>query len=130
MSTIPKPFALVYISGPITGFEEGNFASFKQMEDKLKSLGCGVINPHRLFTCDEVANFCWDDFMRRCIKYMMDADLLVTLDEWYNSKGATMEVHVARSLNIPVANHIRLEYQLNILKQQNLLLEQAKETIS
>lgn len=130
MSKIPKPLAMVYISGPITGFEEGNFSAFKQMEDRLKELECGIINPHRLFTTDEVQNFQWEDFMKRCIKHMMDADLVVTLDEWHNSKGATMEVHIAHSLGIKVTHHSRLEFNLDEIKNQNRLLDEAKKQIA
>ena len=116
----PK-YRRVYISGPITGILNYNIAEFKKYEEKFKNLNFEVVNPHELFTKEEVdgINKSLEDkvisfeehhafFMRRDIKEMMDCDFIAVLNGWEKSKGANIEVYVARNLNIPVIDAVTL----------------------
>ncbi|MUT66026.1 DUF4406 domain-containing protein [Paenibacillus sp. NEAU-GSW1] len=89
---------VVYISGPMTGYEELNFPAFFEAEEKLLSLGYKVINPARI----EQPNKDWASCMKRDIAEMMAADTVVTLSGWEKSKGATIEVELANNLEIQV----------------------------
>ena len=95
----------IYISGPITNVEGGNHQAFAAATDLLNELGYAAINPHRVFEGIDTSGYEWEDYMRGCIIAMMQANEVVTLDGWELSKGAVIEVDLARKLNIPV-NHI------------------------
>ncbi len=116
----PK-YRRVYISGPITGLQNENISEFKKYEDKFKNLNFEVVNPHSLFTKDEIdeinrkleyKEITFEEyhsfFMRRDVKEMMDCDIIAVLNGWEKSKGANIEVYIARNLNIPVIDAVTL----------------------
>jgi hypothetical protein len=100
----------VYIAGPMTGYEEFNFPQFFQAERELIALGHTPLNPAwnnglNLQEAVENANYdgrSWQDYMRKDLNFLSQADALCVLDGWKNSKGARLEVHIARQLDIPV----------------------------
>lgn len=77
------------------GLNKDNFLVATKM---LRSKGFIVINPHEI--CDGIPASEWEQCMRVCIKRMMDADMLIMLDGWENSKGAVVEAYIANRLNI------------------------------
>lgn len=89
----------IYISGPMTGYPDYNFPAFMEAEDKLRSLGYGVINPARI---EHKNKECWVTCMRQAITEMMQADAVATLPGWKRSRGAQIEVELAIRLTIPV----------------------------
>jgi hypothetical protein len=97
----------IYISGPITNVEGGNQQAFGAATDLLNELGYAAINPHNIFTTIDTTGFTWEDYMRGCIIAMMQANEVVTLDGWEQSKGAVIEVDLARKLSIPVTHIIK-----------------------
>jgi hypothetical protein len=76
-----------------------NFPAFHDAANKLRALGCGVLNPAD-FGADE--NESWADCLKRDLAILVHADVVVTLPGWQNSKGARLETHVAAELGIPV----------------------------
>lgn len=117
-----KKYKKVYISGPMTGIENLNKFEFKKYEEKFKNLNFEVINPHNLFSKDEVKLM--DDllkekkitfeehhsfFMKRDIKEMMNCDFLTVLNGWEKSKGANIEVYIARNLKMPIVDSVTLK---------------------
>lgn len=101
---------LTYISGPITGVEgfKDNFEHFEQL---LRSKGFKPFNPCKLGTSDLEK---WEDYMRRDIVALMECKNLFIMPGWGKSKGAKVEVQLARDLNIPMftvtfVNHLKAE---------------------
>ena len=88
-----------YISGAMSGIEEHNYPTFFNAEKQLHKLGYEAINPARL---GFVKGWEWGDYMKRDIVSMMDADGLVLLKGWENSKGANLEVDIALRLEMKV----------------------------
>lgn len=87
----------LYLSGPITGIA-GYRENFKQVEDYLLSQGYDIINPAELDLGEDVNH---EAYMRRDVKLLMDAvDGLVLLPGWINSKGAAIEIVVARATGL------------------------------
>jgi Domain of unknown function (DUF4406) len=99
----------IYISGPITNIEGGNQQAFAAATDLLNELGYAAINPHQLFTNIDTTDFEWEDYMRGCIVALMQANEVVTIDGWEQSRGAIIEVDLARKLNIPVTHIVKYE---------------------
>lgn len=97
----------IYLSGPITGMPVLNRPNFTALRDELVSMGYSsnyIVLPHELFDTIDVNSFQWEDYMKVCLRELLDCELLLTLPDWHHSKGANLEVHIARSLNIPVCD--------------------------
>lgn len=112
----------VYIAGPMSNQPMWNFPAFFDAENQLLELGYAVSNParHDGVTIDEALSMAgsperpthpWAWYMKRDLPMVMNADFLCLLPGWQESKGARLEVHVAKALGIP----------LMILKDGNLV---------
>jgi hypothetical protein len=92
----------VYISGPITGIQSNNIHAFRDAEEKIRSMGMIPVVPHDFFEGVDTQNFVWEDYMKTCIKELMNCDAVVTIDGWNESRGAQIEVDLARKLGYEV----------------------------
>ena len=103
----------IYIAGPMSGVEDFNFPLFFETEEILKELGYEVINPaHNDGESLEEAlanagspekpRNSWSYYMRRDLAHVLAVDALCVLPDWQKSKGASLEVHVAESLGLPI----------------------------
>jgi hypothetical protein len=90
----------IYISGPMTGYPEFNYPAFQNATQQLRELGYTVISPHEI----EVPEKTWESFMRSDIKALMDCHKVVTLPGWENSRGARIEVNLAKELGMRVVD--------------------------
>lgn len=89
----------IYISGPMTGKPNFNVAAFTEAERQLREAGHEPLNP---CVNDTDGSQTWAWYMRKNLKLLLDADAVATLDGWELSRGASLEVHVARQLTVPV----------------------------
>lgn len=103
----------VYIAGPMTGIKQWNFPAFFAAEEQLSELGYNVINPAHNDGPDlksalksagtpENPNNTWESYIRRDLPHVLRSDILCLLPGWQNSRGARLEVHVAKSIGIPL----------------------------
>jgi len=94
----------IYISGPMTGLPDYNFAAFEAAEKLLRKTvpSAEIINPHELSRGVDQHNAEWEDYLKLDLRAMLDCDTVVILPGWHNSKGALLEIHVATSVNIPI----------------------------
>ena len=110
----------IYISGPITGIPDRNKKMFQMAQSEIAFLCKGIkrekvkiINPVKLgLKLDEVfarngKEPTWEDYMRACIKELCGATYLLSMTNWANSEGATLERYIAKRLNIPIAENIK-----------------------
>ncbi|MBY0244981.1 MAG: DUF4406 domain-containing protein [Sphingobacteriaceae bacterium] len=42
----------------------------------------------------------WEDYMRVCIAALVECEAIAVLDDWFDSRGARMEVEIARGLGM------------------------------
>lgn len=91
----------VFISGPMTGLPDYNYQEFFRVEKLLRDAGYSVINPASNGVRD---GWEWRDYMTQSLMMLLtrDVDAVVTLDGWKRSKGASLEVYVARALGMDV----------------------------
>lgn len=92
----------IYLSGPMTGYPDYNRPAFMKAEAELQAtLDANFINPARL---DSLAKpeWQWTDFMRNSLKRMLDACTIYMLNGWENSKGAKIELALAKELGMRV----------------------------
>ena len=90
----------IYVSGPMTGLPEKNFPAFMKASIKLRAKNYRVVNPAELNIGEPRST--WEECLRRDIKELMRCGAVATLVGWKKSKGALLEVNIAKSLNWPV----------------------------
>lgn len=93
----------VYVAGPMTGYEDWNRPAFHAAAARLRSFGYEVVNPAELdwgMTDEELAATPHHVFLHRDLKALLECDLIYPLPgaEW--SKGATLEMQVAKGTGI------------------------------
>ena len=98
MQVAARP-ARVYISGPMSGLPEFNYPAFFAAEEELVAAGYAVENPARNPEPDPKT---WEGFMRMAVKQVADCDALVMLPGWESSRGAKVEVDLAKTLGMHV----------------------------
>lgn len=107
----------VYIAGPMTGREAYNLAAFQDAARAWRAAGHEVETPFdansRVWRRTNGRDFdphtdtCeWGDPLLRTmfmedIDTLMRSDAIVLLEGWENSRGATLELHLAERFGIP-----------------------------
>lgn len=89
---------IIYISGPMSGLPDDNKPSFNAAAKLLRSQGHKVISPAEI----EVPEPSWVNYLKEDIRQLLDADTIVMLPGWRNSRGAMLEHYIATALGIPV----------------------------
>ena len=88
----------IYLAGPMTGYADYNFPAFNYVADFLRAHGYPVVNPADFG--DGESN--WKNCLKRALVAMMNCDMVVALPGSLESKGASLEIHVAWELGIKV----------------------------
>lgn len=94
---------LVYVCGPMSGYPAFNYPAFNDAAAELRKAGYAALNPvdserHNISGKPQS----WDWYMRHALRMVTDADGIALLPGWEASKGATVEVYVARALGMPI----------------------------
>jgi hypothetical protein len=81
-----------------------NHPAFHRMAADLRCAGHQVISPAEL---DDTSKPNWDKqpwdyYLRRDVKALADCEGIVLLTDWDKSKGAALELHVAKTLGMKV----------------------------
>jgi len=119
----------IYISGAISGIPGDNKKAFLHAQAKIVGLisplspsRLKIINPIHLgaklrrdFKKNNSGDPQWNDYMKVCVKKLVDADCVFFLPDWAGSKGASVERYVATRLGIPCVDG--MEDLKNIVKQ-------------
>ena len=100
----------IYIAGPMSGVQDWNFPAFFEAERQLLELGHEVINPahndgatyEEALASANAGKHSWNWYMRRDLTNLITCDAVCLLPDWKSSKGASLEVNVAKSLDMPL----------------------------
>lgn len=92
----------IYIAGPMTGHPELNFPTFHAVAARLRADGHDVVNPAEI-NADPSKG--WIDCMRADIRELVTCDAIYLLPGWAESRGATLEHHIATRLGFAVLTH-------------------------
>lgn len=90
----------VYIAGPMTGKPDFNYPAFFAARDRWKEVGCDVLCPAENFGGDTTRNY--REYIRADLAMLLEADAIVMLPGWEESKGARFELHVAQLLGLRI----------------------------
>jgi len=91
----------VYVAGPMTGITDFNYPAFNAVADQLRAMGYEVENPadHGI-----VEGAQWADYMAYDLTRLGLCGVIALLPGWENSKGAQLEVLIARHLGMTIVN--------------------------
>ena len=90
-----------YISGPITGYPDGNKNAFYEAAFGVISTRDYPLNPHDV--CSLLpAGSNWLAYMRECLAALAEADAVIMMAGWVWSRGARLEWFVAWRLGLPI----------------------------
>ena len=89
----------IYISGPMTGLPDLNVPAFNAAAAELRAKGLDVVNPAELNPNPATS---WHERMLG-FKALCDCDTLVLLSGWKTSRGAQLELNIARALDMRIA---------------------------
>lgn len=94
----------VYLSGPMDGKPDLNRAAFAEAESAAYDNGADwVFNPCEYFRIkDQMPDWPRGKFMLHDMRALLDADVLVALDDADESRGARLEMMVAQACGIEV----------------------------
>jgi hypothetical protein len=96
----------VYIAGPMSGIPEFNFPAFRAAAIDLRAQGYDVVNPAELdendVLPDGTAAHPWSFYLRRDLQALLDCDAIYLLPGWQDSRGASLEAHVAEVLGMHI----------------------------
>lgn len=95
-----------YISGPISGYKNKNQEAFEEAQAAILQLGINAVTPFDLNIVEPAPPTDWVANMKRDIRFVTTVDGIVVIDGWKDSKGANVEVAIARIFEIPI-------YELN-----------------
>lgn len=100
----------VFICGPMTGLPDFNYPSFHEAGEYLEEHGFEIRSgAHRVNAFKETIPVDppsteetepHEHYMRRSIYQLIQCDLIYLLDGWADSKGARLEVKIAKSIGL------------------------------
>ena len=99
-SGVRNPVSPVYVSGPMTGYEDHNYPAFRAMAKLLRDNGFVVVSPHELSAPDDYDE--WHQFLRRDLIELASCNSVMMLPGWVHSEGARLEHLVAKRLGMAV----------------------------
>lgn len=98
-SSPPKHQYDIYVSGKMTGVENYNRERFNEVSEKLRNDGFAVFNPGEIIGRDD---WSWSDYMRVSLTGMLASRALYVLDGYETSKGANIEIELAKNLDMHI----------------------------
>jgi hypothetical protein len=102
----------IALSGPMTGLPRHNFDAFAAAASELRAAGFEVVSPAEADLAEGFNPDAPDDeftdsdrvyALRRNVRTLTDVDGIALLDNWEESVGALLEVHIGTTLELMVA---------------------------
>ena len=100
-----------YIAGPVTNMPHYNEPAFRRAAASIRARdGEQAHSPLEQDRLEGVplGTHTWAEYMRRDIPEMLGCDGVAVLDGWERSRGASLEVKVARACGMPVVDAMSL----------------------
>lgn len=94
----------LYLSGPMTNVENYNHDLFNKVAAEFRMVGFDVCSPSEFFDGDKTRER--EEYMREAFKYLLEADTVVILPGWEESKGARIEIMVAQELGLNIVEYV------------------------
>ena len=96
---LPRTGCVLYLAGPMTGYPDHNHPQFHSAAAQLRRLGWHVQNPAE---STHPVRDTWEGWMRLALAKLVRCDTIALLPGWEESRGACLELDVARALEMQV----------------------------
>ena len=94
---------IIYLSGPMTGLPDYNYPTFHRVTAQLRASGHRVYNPAEYPHDGAPEDFpIRQAFASYCTFICLEADMIILLPGWQNSKGALAERQLALNCGIDI----------------------------
>lgn len=112
----------IYISGKITGLPLSEARQrFADAAELLNAIGFEAVNPLNNGLQESAG---WKEHMVADIRMLLDCDAIYMMDNWMQSKGASIEYDIANRLNMDVWFESKIQRDnKNVLRIQNAIHE-------
>lgn len=99
----------IYISGPMTGIKNNNHDTFNYVATLIRYIyQIECFSPSELF--EGRTDMLRSQYMFEDIKGLLSCDSIVMLDGWQNSKGALLELEIAKEIDLKIYRWYKNEY--------------------
>ena len=109
VESVEHGMSRLYLSGPMTGIPNYNHELFDRVAKEFRDANFAVCSPAEFFDCDLTKER--KEYMREAVKYLLEADTIVLLPGWEESKGARLEVGIATELDLIVVEYVENDEQ-------------------
>jgi hypothetical protein len=92
----------VYLAGPMSGYKNWNYPAFHAAAKELRRRGIAVFSPAEF---NDDTTMSWEVYLRRELRALTRCKAVYVLPGWRNSRGARLEVRVAKALGMPVREY-------------------------
>lgn len=92
----------------MSGLPEHNIPAFIAAAARLRQMGLVVLNPAEL-PHTTMPGATWEDCIRADVEALMRCGAVAVLPGWQRSRGATLEVYLARQIGLPILDAQTLE---------------------
>jgi hypothetical protein len=99
----------LYLSGPMDGIENYNHELFNKVAKEFRDANFAVCTPSEFFDGDVTRER--KEYMREAVKYLLEADTIVLLPGWEDSKGARLEAAIATELDLIIVEYVENDEQ-------------------
>lgn len=117
-----KDKEVVYLSGRMTGLPDYNYPAFFALEDKIAEVAGSAVQVVNPANTGVQEGWGFKDYLSKCLIDMLQMGVtkVITMDDWVLSKGAKLEVHVAKELGIPVVHYDQYLHDLKMRVKSNI----------
>ena len=109
VESVEHGMSRMYLSGPMTGIPNYNHELFDRVAKEFRDANFAVCSPSEFFDGDLTKER--KEYMREAVKYLLEADTIVLLPGWEESKGARLEVGIATELDLIVVEYVENDEQ-------------------
>jgi hypothetical protein len=107
VEAIEHGMSKMYLSGPMDNVEDFNHPLFHRVAQEFRNVNFAVCNPAEFFDGDKTRER--KEYMREAFKYILEADTIVLLPGWEESKGARLEVAMATELDLTIMEYVEAD---------------------
>lgn len=93
-----------YLSGPMTGYPNFNYATFERVAKMLRSKGWDIESPHENPAPEPMleGQELWDYYMKLCHEQLLKCSAIILMNGWPESRGAVQEFQWALEEDLEV----------------------------
>ena len=95
----------MYLSGPMSGHPEFNYAEFNKSAKTLRGFGFDIANPAEIDhgeTDETRGSKPYAEYLRAAVKLLLECEAIILMRGWELSQGAMSELYIATCLGMKI----------------------------